>query len=132
MTYRKIILIAALSGAIAVIVGAFGAHALANKISETQLSSFKTGNTYQFYHSLYLIVIGILYKFEPSKKLRYAFWTGLFGIICFSGSLYILGCRDLMGLKSTAIIGPITPLGGLLFVISWVLVALNYLGKENE
>ena len=132
MTYKKILIFAAISGAFAVILGAFGAHLLKDAIGETQLSSYKTGNTYQFYHSLLLLLIGILYKFEPSKLLRYAAWACVIGMICFSGSLYILACRSLIGVENTSIIGPITPLGGLFLMTSWVLLALNYMRKGNE
>jgi uncharacterized membrane protein YgdD (TMEM256/DUF423 family) len=132
LTYKKIIATAALLGAIAVILGAFGAHLLKESLNVTQLSSYKTGNTYQFYHSLLLILIGIMYKFEASKLLRYSFWTCVSGILCFSGSLYILSCKDLIGLESTAIIGPITPLGGLLLATAWILLAINFFKKTDE
>lgn len=132
MTYQKIINIAAISGALTVILGAFGAHLLKDTLEQIQLSSFKTGNTYQFYHSLLLLFIGILYKFEPSKVLRFAAWTCIIGIVCFSGSLYLLACRDLIGYENTAFIGPITPIGGLFFVSAWVLLAFNFIGRKNE
>lgn len=133
MDSRKIILIAAILGALSVILGAFGAHALKELINETQLSSYKTGNTYQFYHSLLLLGIGILYKLRPSTLLKISAWFCIIGVICFSGSLYILACRTIIGIDNTMILGPITPLGGLLLTISWGLLVLNFLKKEvNE
>ena len=131
MTYKNIIAIAAISGMIAVIMGAFGAHALKEVLTETQLSSYKTGNNYQFYHTLLLIVIGILYKFGPSKLLKNAAWACIIGILFFSGSLYLLSCRELLGIESTKILGPITPIGGLFFTVSWLLLAWNYIIKRK-
>ena len=134
MDYKKILLIGAILGAISVILGAFGAHALKELIGEPQLASYKTGNTYQFYHSLLLIGIGILYKLQPSKLLRYAAWFCIIGVICFSGSLYILACRSMLGITNTMILGPITPIGGLLLTTSWILLIVNFLkkGEVNE
>lgn len=126
------IIIAAFSGALAVVLGAFGAHMLKESLDASQLASYKTGNTYQFYHSLLLLLIGILYKFEPGKLLKYSFWLCSIGILCFSGSLYILACKDLLRINSTSIIGPITPIGGLLMATAWLILATNYLTKKDE
>lgn len=126
------IIIAAFSGALAVVLGAFGAHMLKESLDASQLASYKTGNTYQFYHSLLLLLIGILYKFEPGKLLKYSFWLCFIGILCFSGSLYILACKDLLRINSTSIIGPITPIGGLLMATAWLILATNYLTKKDE
>ena len=130
MDYRKLILIACIFGGTSVILGAFGAHALKDVLSETQLSSYKTGNTYQFYHSLLLLGIGVLVKSEKSKWLNYAAWMCILGIICFSGSLYLLSCKDILGINNTMIIGPITPIGGLLFTLSWLFLGLNFIKKK--
>ncbi len=132
MDYKKILLVASIFGAISVITGAFGAHALKSLLTESQLSSFKTGNTYQFYHSLLLLAIGILYKLQASKLLKTAAWLCIIGVLCFSGSLYILACRDLIGLKNTAIVGPITPLGGLFLTSSWIVLIIVFAKRSKK
>jgi len=132
LTYKSIIRLAGIFGAIAVILGAFGAHSLADLINAKQLSSYRTGSMYHFYHSLLLLLIGIIYKLRPSKILRWSAWTCILGIICFSGSLYILACRDLIGLENTSIVGPITPIGGLFFLAAWILLILDRTKTENE
>lgn len=131
LNYKTIILLAAVFGGLGVILGAFGAHALTEQLSAKQLSTFKTGNTYQFYHALLLLFIGILYKLQSSKWLRLAVWTCVAGIFCFSGSLYLLSCKDILNIGNTSIIGPITPIGGLFFVMSWVFLIVHIVKKNG-
>lgn len=130
MNYRKIILFAAIFGGTSVILGAFGAHALKEILEETQITSFKTGVSYQFNHSLLLIGIGIMYKLRESNLLKYAAICCIIGMLFFSGSLYVLSCKEIIGLNNIAFIGPITPIGGLLLVLAWVFVAVNFAKKE--
>jgi uncharacterized membrane protein YgdD (TMEM256/DUF423 family) len=108
-----------LSAALAVILGAFAAHSLKSKISPESLATFQTGVQYHFYHSLGLIIVGIVNHItKTSTALTSAGWLMLLGIILFSGSLYIL---SFTGVRS---IGIITPIGGTLFIVSWVLLAI--------
>ncbi|MBK7639241.1 MAG: DUF423 domain-containing protein [Bacteroidetes bacterium] len=117
-----------LLAAVAVALGAFGAHGLKPKLSIEQLQTYETAVKYQFYHVFALIVIGILMQIFPNLKLAIAGDFFLTGIILFCGSLYLLACKDLLGLQSISkFIGPITPLGGLCFIIGWVILFVKVL-----
>jgi len=121
----KFIRIAAISGALAVALGAFGAHSLKAVLDPDQLQTFETGVRYQFYHTLALLFVGLLMNSHPSKALNMAGTSFLVGICCFSGSLYLLATRSLLGIENLTILGPITPIGGLFFIIGWVFIALS-------
>ncbi|MBK6338876.1 MAG: DUF423 domain-containing protein [Bacteroidetes bacterium] len=117
-----------LLAAVAVALGAFGAHGLKPKLSIEQLQTYETAVKYQFYHVFALIVVGILMQIFPNLKLAIAGDFFLTGIILFCGSLYLLACKDLLGLQSISkFIGPITPLGGLCFIIGWVILFVKVL-----
>lgn len=107
----------ALNAFIAVAAGAFAAHGLKNSLPPESLSVFKTAADYQMMHALGLILIGILATIAPHKTFDIAGWLMFTGIIIFSGSLYIL---SLSGLKW---LGMITPVGGLCFLIAWLIIA---------
>ena len=111
----------------AVILGAFGAHGLQGKLSVKQLAVYDTAVTYQMYHAIALIIVGMLYKYLTTKYLKFAAIFFLLGIICFSGSLYLLSCADWLQISGSVkkIIGPITPLGGLFFILGWLSVVLS-------
>ena len=117
---EKFIRLAALSGAVTVVIGAFGAHALKQHLTEYQIAIYEKGVQYQFIHTLAVMVIGaVMQRREASKWLSLAGWLLLAGIVCFSGSLYLLACRNLISL-SVAWAGPITPIGGICFVSGWI------------
>jgi uncharacterized membrane protein YgdD (TMEM256/DUF423 family) len=102
---------------LSVAIGAFGAHALKDMLEASQRTdTFNTAVSYQVYHSLALLLIGTLMYKIPSKLLEYAAWSHLAGILLFSGSLYIL-C-----LSGQPKWGAVTPLGGLSFIVGWVLL----------
>lgn len=123
---RTFIRIGAISGAFAVILGAFGAHTLKNILAEDALKAFHTGVEYQFYHSLALLIVGLLIASEPaSKGLKRAGNLFLGGIILFSGSLYLLTLFKATGDVGLKSIGLITPIGGLLFVAGWLSLAFG-------
>lgn len=115
---KRIILTAAFLGMIAVVLGAFGAHGLAGRINDQSLDNWHTAVNYQFYHTLALLFLA---TFSRAKNilinLSYIAFT--VGILFFSGSLYLLSTRELTGISATHILGPITPLGGLAFVLGW-------------
>ncbi|WP_318456544.1 DUF423 domain-containing protein [Photobacterium leiognathi] len=115
---RWILFIAAISGALTVGLGAFAAHGLKHHLSPYLLDVFKTGVQYQAWHTLALLGCGILTRFLSSKAVSYAALFFAIGIICFSGSLYALA---LTGIKW---FGPITPMGGVCFIIGWVMLAI--------
>ena len=117
--------IAAILGALAVVLGAFGAHALKNIVPPRALEIFETGVRYQFYHVFALALAGILYQYFPNK---FTYWSGycfISGIILFSGSLYLLTYAAATNSTAFRWVGPVTPLGGLLFIGGWVLLALG-------
>lgn len=115
---RLWIVIGAVSAFVSVAAGAFGAHALKARLTPDMLTIFETGNRYQMYHSLGLIAVGLFAAHRPSGLLNGAGWAMLVGILVFSGSLYALA---LSGVRA---LGAITPIGGMGFLVGWVLFAL--------
>lgn len=114
------LLFASILGGLAVVFGAFGAHALKKILSEEQLKSFETGVKYQMYHALVLLVIGFNFKLETASE-KYMVYSFMAGIILFSFSIYGLVISSAKNKKLT-FLGPITPLGGLLLIIGWSLL----------
>ena len=128
----KLLSLGSLLAAFAVLLGAFAAHALKSILDTYQLAIFETGVRYQFYHSIALLFVGILQHLELGQKkaLQHIGTLFLLGIICFSGSLYVLACRSLIGVEALArIAGPITPVGGVFFIVAWCWLA--YSTKKN-
>lgn len=120
INWKYILLFAALSLFLAVLGGAFAAHALKESLSEAQLASFQTGIRYQFYHGLAIFILYLLPLKKSNRLLKYgAIFFGI-GITLFSGSIYLLATKDLTGV-STTLLGPITPIGGLFFLTGWAL-----------
>lgn len=109
--------IAALNLAVAVILGAFGAHGLQKIATSKQLDWWHTGTDYFFYHALGLLALAILNKAVPLFSIRTPFWLIQIGIVFFSGSLYV------MALGVPVIIAAITPLGGTLMILGWLVLA---------
>ncbi len=112
---------AAISGALAVILGAFAAHSLKEKFTTDVLQIFETAVRYQFYHVFALLGVGILYKDFAGKYLKWAGNLFIAGQILFSGSLYILCYTKYAELKMDWL-GAITPFGGAAFILGWVLI----------
>jgi uncharacterized membrane protein YgdD (TMEM256/DUF423 family) len=121
---KNLLFAAALSGAIAVSLGAFGAHGLKPLLTPEQLGNFETGARYQFYHTFGAIAAVILGQLTQKKAFSTIGWLFLGGIVLFSGSLYLLSCREVIGLESWKWLGPITPLGGTLFIAGWIWMAI--------
>jgi uncharacterized membrane protein YgdD (TMEM256/DUF423 family) len=121
---RVFLVIGALSGFLGVAGGAFGAHALRDRLSPEMLDVFKTGVTYQMYHALALLAVGVLLarlSIDGSVWLNAAGWLFVVGTVLFSGSLYLLS------LTGTTWLGAITPLGGLAFLAGWLALAVGVL-----
>ncbi len=123
--------IAALLGALSVILGAFGAHGLKQLVDENSLKIFETAIRYQFYHVFALALTGILYKEFGAKYLYYAGWMFILGIIFFSGSLYILTYKSVANVAGLNWVGPITPIGGVFFIIGWICMVFSF-GKSSS
>ena len=128
---KTILFSASVFGALAVIIGAFGAHALKEKLGPDQLQVFETGVKYQFYHALALLMVGILFGKIENSNLNYAGIFFILGIVFFSGSLYLLSTLSITGLDGIKkILGPITPLGGLFFILGWISLCVGVLKSK--
>lgn len=126
MKPNTILFCAAILGAIGVITGAFGAHALKERLTETSLDAYRTGVLYLFIHAIAMMLtglIGLTGKWNP--WLRRAAPAFLFGIILFSGSLFLLSTSALTGI-TLGVLGPLTPLGGLCFITGWIFLAVGF------
>ncbi|MFE4122110.1 DUF423 domain-containing protein [Priestia sp. YIM B13486] len=116
---KLFLIIGAINAILAVALGAFGAHGLEGKISEKYLEVWKTGVQYQMFHAMGLFVIAfLLSKFPQSSLLTASGWIMFAGIVLFSGSLYVLSTS---GIK---VLGAITPLGGVAFIVAWILIVV--------
>ncbi len=112
----------AVFGITAVTLGAFAAHGLKPHMDMAQLETFKTGSLYHFIHTLAMLMVAVGYKFWDDRNqsvLHQSFWMFCVGIILFSGSLYILSTRHLLGGDVWNFVGPITPIGGVFFILGW-------------
>lgn len=115
------IIAGAINAAIAVSLGAFGAHALKERLSERYLAIWETAVQYQMFHAVGLLAVGILMSsalFGPSTQLSWAGYLLLAGIVIFSGSLYALS------LSGIGILGAITPIGGVAFIAGWIMLII--------
>ena len=118
---RFFLIAGSLFAVIAVMLGAFGAHALKAKLSAEQLQTFETGVRYQFYHAFALMILFSISGKIGSTYLNFSGTLFIAGIILFSGSLYLLASNELLGLHGIkGILGPITPFGGLCFIAGWI------------
>ena len=122
------LLSASILGGLAVIFGAFGAHALKKILNEDQLKSFETGVKYQMYHALVLLLIGFNFELETSSE-KYMVYSFIIGILLFSFSIYGLVISSAKN-KKLRFLGPITPLGGLLLVCGWCLLFYSILSSS--
>jgi len=120
-----VIITAALLGGIAIILGAFGAHAFKKILSAEKIESFEVGVRYQMYTALTLLALGFNLSFEYQSE-RIAFYLFTLGTILFSGSIYFLSFAEYWR-KNLKFLGPITPLGGLLMLAGWVVIIIRFL-----
>ena len=127
--YKPAIVAGSAFAGLAVILGAFGAHALKAKLAADQLSVFQTGVQYQFYHSFALLITGILFSSFPQKQLKQAATFFIAGIVLFSGSLYTMSVLSISGI-GLGPVGIITPIGGSFFILGWVLLLFGILKKK--
>jgi uncharacterized membrane protein YgdD (TMEM256/DUF423 family) len=119
---RHLIVIAGIFGLLAVVIGAFGAHGLKNRLAPDLMSAYQTGVQYHFYHALALLACGILMRTGiDNSAMRISGYAFIAGIILFSGSLYVLAVTGLRWL------GAITPLGGVAFIAGWLFLILGVL-----
>jgi uncharacterized membrane protein YgdD (TMEM256/DUF423 family) len=115
---RTFLLLGAIAGFSGVTLGAFGAHALRARLSSEMLAVFETGVRYQMYHALALLATAVLMQQIDGWLISAAGWSFVAGIVLFSGSLYILS------LSGITVLGAITPIGGLAFLLGWAFLAI--------
>ncbi len=128
---RQFLLIGSLLALLAVLLGAFGAHGLQGQLTKHQIEIYQTGVRYQFYHAFAILIVAILCPQFSGKQLRWAGRLFTAGVLFFSGSIYLLACKDLLGLDSfQGVLGPITPIGGVFFMAGWVMVFLAALKNK--
>lgn len=124
MTKQMVLLLASFFGMTAVILGAFGAHALKKIMEVSDLNAFETGVKYQMYHAIVLLFVGLYGSFEQGLERNIAWFLAL-GIILFSFSIYGLTLGNAFG-KSFRFLGPVTPIGGVLLIIGWGLLMYRF------
>lgn len=130
--HKGFLIIASVLGALSVVLGAFGAHALKQIVPQESVATFETGVRYQFYHTFALFAVAILFRAYPGKWLLWSGWLFFIGIILFSGSLYLLTAlkgTNTVGLKG---IGIITPFGGLFFIAGWICLMAGVLAASSS
>lgn len=115
----------ALNAALAVAMGAFGAHGLKTSLTPAMLEVYQTGAQYHIFHALGLLVVGIIARSDRRPTILASGWLLLAGIVLFSGSLYVLAITDARWL------GIVTPFGGTAFIIAWLLLAIAMLGGDR-
>ena len=126
---QLVLLVGTLYGATSVILGAFGAHAFKKILPAEKLLSFETGVTYQMYHALLLVIIGLTLQFGSTLE-KSAAWSLIIGTFVFSVSIYLLSFADHWGINLKWL-GPITPLGGLFMIVGWFLLFFYFLKTKG-
>lgn len=127
---RKIILTGAFLGVLAIVLGAFGAHALKAVLSAEQLISFETGVRYQMYHAFFLFFVASR-KELTLKALKVIYNLVLTGVLFFSGSIYLLTTKNVTSVDFK-IIGFVTPIGGLLLIFAWIVLFVTIFKKNSQ
>lgn len=127
---KTIFITAALLGMLAIILGAFAAHGLKSLISVESQQTFETGVRYQIYHAFFLFIVGIL-NVLTNKAKRIILYLVILGLIFFSGSIYGLATNSLTEFDFK-IIGFITPIGGLLLILAWLILLINFLKMSTD
>ena len=127
--HKRFLAIGSLLAALAVVLGAFAAHALKTRLTADALAVFETGVRYQMYHAVAIIITGVLYKEYATKNILLAGRFFLLGIILFSGSLYLLTFIKAIDATNFLWIGAVTPLGGLFFIGGWLLLCKTFFTK---
>lgn len=125
---RKIILTALIFGLLAIVLGAFGAHALKKQLSIEQLNSFEVGIKYLMYHALFLLFLGTTQQILPEQK-DTVYYLVLFGTLLFSGSIFLLSTIPITGVNFK-FLGPVTPIGGLLLIGAWFWIFIIFLKNK--
>lgn len=127
---KKILVTGAIVGIIGIVLGAFAAHGLEKLVDAEAIKSFETGVRYQIYHALLLLILGGT-SFITGKRKKVMFYLIVFGLIFFSGSIYGLATNDLSSFDFKSI-AMITPVGGLLLILAWVVMLIDLLKSKVD
>lgn len=130
MRLKTLLIIAASLGALGVVAGAFGAHALKDKLDAASLGNWETATRYLFYHVFAIFIAASFREMGGKKQVVSAIMFFLAGILLFSGSLYLLSTRSLTGLE-VKWLGPLTPVGGALLIGGWVRLLLSLIRSDK-
>ncbi|WP_404812616.1 DUF423 domain-containing protein [Capnocytophaga canimorsus] len=129
---KKTLLVASVFGALAVMLGAWGAHGLKALVNADAVASFETGVRYQMYHALFLLGVGVIpAQYLSQKTQKIILYLTFFGVLFFSGSIYFLATNDLTPFFDFKKIALITPLGGLLLIGAWVVLIFSILKQKK-
>lgn len=130
---KSFLVAASISMALAVILGALGAHALEMVLNQMQLGSYETGVRYQVWHSLAIFLVQVLpVSIVSAKAKKWISWFFMLGIICFSFSIYLLNLRFLLHIEAFAKnLGPVTPIGGLFFIAGWITLSIALIRSDS-
>jgi uncharacterized membrane protein YgdD (TMEM256/DUF423 family) len=129
---KSLFTLASIIMAFAILLGAFGAHGLSSKLNLQQINSFETAVRYQIIHALALLIISVVYNQLPSVITRWITYLMITGIIFFSGSIYFITTGHLMHQSYAAVVWWVTPLGGLLLIVSWLLLAFSVIKSKSS
>lgn len=114
---------------IAIVLGAFGAHKLKENIPADKLIIFEVGVRYQMYHGFGFMILGLISSYLGGN-LKWVSRLMLLGVVFFSGSIYLLATQSIFGIDISKILGPITPIGGLLLIVSWSILLLKIIQEK--
>lgn len=128
-TQKNLFLAGAIIITLGIILGAFGAHGLKKHVDTAKMNTFEVGVRYQIYHGLALLLLGVIAT-KVSFSFKYILRFMLIGLVFFCCSIYLLVMQELLGLQLSKIVGPITPVGGLMLVVSWGIFIIK-LAKEK-
>lgn len=128
--HRTFLIVAVVLLALAVVLGAFGAHGLKQILPAESLTSYETGVRYHFYHAFALLATGMLYERFRTKWVVYAGFTFITGILFFCGSLYLLTFLKTTNTVGLSGIGIVTPIGGLFFVAGWLMLLIAFINRN--
>ncbi len=124
MNSKLLIIISGFLGAVAVALGALGAHALKDALSPELLAAYKTANDYHIYHSIALLAIVGLKKRIGEKNTNIISFLWILGTLVFSGSIYLLAMREIWDMPGLAKLGPVTPIGGVFLILGWIFAGI--------
>jgi uncharacterized membrane protein YgdD (TMEM256/DUF423 family) len=131
--HRNYLIIAALFGATGVALGAFGAHGLQQVTTDEKiLHGYHTGVEYQLYHALALVGVTLVYERFANKWIRWSGKLFIAGILCFSGSLYLITLLKIEGSAAIRFAGPVTPLGGVLLIAGWLCLFAGVMKRKGS